>query len=132
MRVSGTHHRHQIWPPYTLTSDLPIQTRMELSRLLDPPDSLGRDWCLLALQLLFTEEVPKISKAEDGSSPTSRLLVEWEKSLQSNVVAVIDALRTIGREDAATTLIKGLCPYSNPSSSVIINISDVPMTSFLC
>lgn len=118
--------------PYTLTSDLPIQTKVELSRLLDPPDSLGRDWCLLALQLLFTDEVPKIIKAEDGSSPTSRLLAEWEKSLQSNVVAVIDALRTIGREDAASTLIKGLCPYCNPSSSVIINISDVPITSFLC
>lgn len=119
--------------PYTLVSDLPVFTRKELSRLLDPLHPLGRDWCLLSLQLLFTEEVPQIDKSEDAdSSPTQKLLEEWEKSIQSNVVAVIDALRAIGREDAACVLIKGLSPFSNPSSSVIISIADVPLTSYLC
>lgn len=119
--------------PYTLISDLPVLTRKELSRLLDPLHPLGRDWCLLSLQLLFTEEVPNIDKSEDAEiSPTQKLLSEWEKSLQSNVVAVIDALRAIDREDAASVLIKGLSPFSNPSSSVVISIADVPLTSYLC
>lgn len=119
--------------PYTLISDLPLFTRRELSRLLDPLHPLGRDWCLLSLQLLFTEEVPNIDKSKGrDSSPTARLLAEWEKSVQSNVVAVIDALRAIDREDAARVLIMGLSPYSNPSSSVVISIADVPLTSYLC
>ena len=120
--------------PYTLTSDLPLLTRRELSRLLDPMHPLGRDWCLLSLQLLFTDDVPNIDKAgaHGDVSPTDRLLMEWEESIQSNVVAVIDALRSIGREDAACTLIRGLSPFSNPSSSVVISIADVPLTSYLC
>lgn len=123
--------------PYTLVSDLPLLTKKELSRQLDPLHPLGRDWCLLSLQLLFTEEVPAIDSSSadedpEESSPTHRLLTEWERSVRSSVVAVVDALRAIGREDAACTIVKGLSPYSNPSSSVIINIRDVPFTSYLC
>jgi hypothetical protein len=118
--------------PYTLVSDFPIFTRRELCRQLDPLHSLGRDWCLLSLQLLCTEQVPAIDRDDEDISPTDRLLTEWEKSIQSNCVAVIDALKAIGREDAASTLIKGLSPFSNPSSSVVISIADVPMTSYLC
>ena len=118
--------------PYTSLDDVPVLTKIELSRLLDPPHPLGSDWCLLSLQLLFTEEVPKIHQADDQTSPTIRLLSEWNKTVQSSVVTVIDALRGIGREDAAAALIKGLSPFSNPSNSVVINIPGVPLTSYLC
>ncbi len=120
--------------PHTPFTEIPIHTKKELSRLLDPPDAMGRDWCLLALQLLFTEEVPKIEKeaAKGQVSPTDRLLSEWSQSVRSTVVAVVDALRAIGREDAASVLVKGLSPFSNPSNSVVINVSGVPLTSYIC
>lgn len=118
--------------PYTVLDDISALTKSELSHLLDPPDPMGRDWCLLSLQLLFTEEVPRIDQAEDQSSPTIHLLTEWNKSIQSTVVTVIDALRAIGREDAASVLIKGLSPFSNPSNSVVISVPGVPLTSYLC
>lgn len=119
--------------PYCLLSSLPMQTRAELSGLLDPPHPLGRDWCLLALQLSFTEDVPRIHQASDHSSPTDQLLRMWEESSQSNnVVTIIDALRAIGRDDAASTLIRGLSPFSNTSNSVIISLPGVVVTSYLC
>lgn len=116
-------------------SDIPLQTKHELSRLLDPPHPMGRDWCLLALQLHFTEEVPRIDRVKEverNCSPTDRLLTEWNNSVQSTAVVVVDALRAIGREDAANTLIKGLSPFSNPSHTVVINIPGIPPTTYLC
>lgn len=118
--------------PYTGVDDIPHLTKCELSRLLDPPDPLGRDWCLLSLQLLFTEEVPRIDQAEDQFSPTIRLLTEWSKTVKSSVVTVVDALRAIGRPDAAAALIRGLSPFSNPSSSIVITVPGAPVASYLC
>ena len=118
--------------PFTSVSNLPLQTRIELSRLLDPPHPFGRDWCLLALQLEMTDEVQQIHEAKDHNSPTNRLLTTWEKSVNSTVVTVIDALRSIGREDAAKVIIEGLNLFSNTSSSVVISIPGVPITSYVC
>ena len=118
--------------PYVALSDLPIQAKTELSRLLDPPDHFGRDWCLLSFQLLFAEEIAQIEQAKDNLSPTNKLLMAWEKSVQSSVTTVIDALRAIGRDDAANVLIKGLSPFSNPSNSIVVNISGVALTSYVC
>ena len=118
--------------PYASIGSLPLQTKVELSRLLDPPDAFGRDWCLLSLQLLITEEVPRIDQANDHSSPTNRLLTVWEKSVRSTVVTVVDALRAIGRNDAANALINGLSPFSNPSNSVVISVPGVALTSYMC
>lgn len=118
--------------PYTALRDISTLTMNELSRLLDPPDPMGKDWCLLSLQLLFTEEVPRIDQSKDNSSPTIRLLTEWSKSVQSSVVTVVDALRDIGREDAASVLVKGLSPFTNPSNSVVVNVPGMPLASYLC
>ena len=118
--------------PFTSVANLPLQTRIELSRLLDPPHPFGRDWCLLALQLEMTDEVQQIHEAKGRVSPTNRLLTVWEKSVSSTVVTVIDALRSIGREDAARVLIEGLNLFSNTSSSVVISIPGVPITSYVC
>lgn len=119
--------------PFTALDHLPALTRRELSRLLDPPDPMGRDWCLLALQLLCAEEVPGIEQqCRDQFSPTHLLLEEWNGSVQSTVVAVVDALRGIGREDAASVLIRGLSPFSNPGNSVVVSVTGVPLTAYLC
>ena len=118
--------------PFSSISNLPIQTRIELSCLLDPPHPFGQDWCLLALQLEITDEVQTIHEAKDHTSPTDKLLTVWEKSVNSTVVTVIDALRSIGREDAARVIIEGINLFSNTSNSVVISIPGVPITSYMC
>ena len=101
--------------------------------MLDPPDPLGRDWCLLALQLGLQEEVPVIDTANDFSSPTDKLLTAWEKeSNQSSVALLVDALISIGREDAAQQLVNGVSPFNNPSSAAVVGISGTVATSYLC
>ena len=51
----------------TLLSSLPVPTKAKLSSLLDYPHPFGQDWCQLALQLSFMEEVPRIHQANDCS-----------------------------------------------------------------
>ena len=118
--------------PYASIRDVPLQTRVELCRMLDPREPLGRDWCLLALQLGMTEEVPEIDQINDNSSPTDKLLTIWEKCVSSTVVSVIDALRGIGREDCAQVLIEGLSLFSNATSSIVINVPGIALTSYVC
>eukprot|EP00117_Sycon_ciliatum_P007244 scpid22953/ scgid4778/ Death-associated protein kinase 1 len=50
-------------PPYAHVRTLGTRARMKLSRLLDAHDSLGRDWCLLALALGLNDEMPQLDRA---------------------------------------------------------------------
>ena len=118
--------------PFSHLSSLSVHSRNELSRLLDPPHPLGQDWCLLALQLSFTEDVPRIYQASPSLSPTDQLLKAWEKNSQSTVLSVIDALRAIGRSDAASVIILGLSPFANTSNTVVIDLPGAVVTSYLC
>ena len=118
--------------PYAALRDIPLQTRMQLCRMLDPPDRFGRDWCLLALQLGIGDEVPVIDEANDSGSPTDKLLSAWEKGVSGTIVTVIDALRGIGRDDAAQVLIEGISLFMNANSSVVVNVPGVSLTSYVC
>ena len=118
--------------PHAAYRDTPLHARMQLSALLDPPDPMGRNWCLLALQLGITEEVPAIDTARDQGSPTDKLLTAWGRSSSSTVAVLVDALLGIGRADAAEALIEGTSPFRTPNSSVVVNVSGVPLTSYLC
>ncbi|KAL5482195.1 hypothetical protein EMCRGX_G022490 [Ephydatia muelleri] len=118
--------------PHAAYKDTSLRTRMRLSALLDPPDPMGRNWCLLALQLGVTEEVPAIDAARDQGSPTDKLLMAWGRSGSSTVAVLVDALCGIGRTDAAEVLIEGTSPFRTPNSSVVVNVSGVPLTSYLC
>ena len=118
--------------PYTPLRDLSQRTRARLCRLLDPPDPLGRDWCLLALQLGMTEEVPAIDEADDSGSPTDKLLTAWERGVSGTVVNVVDALRGIGRNDAAQILIEGISLFINTNSALVVNVPGVALTSYVC
>ena len=117
--------------PYTSLRDVPLQTRVRLCSMLDPPDPYGRDWCLLALQLGLQEEVPRIDTADDSRSPTDKLLEAWDRTGTQTIVSLVDALRTIGREDAASALVGGLSPFNNPSSSLVVNVGGVVATSYV-
>lgn len=117
--------------PFTSIRDVPLKTRVEMCRMLDPPDPFGRDWCLLALQLGVQEEVPAIDASLNIGSPTDKLLLAWENRSHETVVTLVDALNGIGREDAAIELVNGLSPFSNPNNSLVVNIGGVVATSYL-
>jgi death-associated protein kinase len=117
--------------PYTSIRDIPLRTRIELCRMLDPLDPFGRDWCLLALQLGIQDEVSAIDNISDARSPTDRLLAVWnDKNPCDTVVTLVDALIHIGRLDAAKELVNGLSPFHNPNYSIIMNIEGFASTSF--
>ena len=118
--------------PFTSIRDISLQTRVELCRLLDPPDQYGRDWCLLALQLGLQEEVPVIDTANDLSSPTDKLLTAWNREANRSVATLVDALVSIGREDAAKLIVNGVSPFCNPHSTAVVGISGAVATSYIC
>uniref|UniRef100_A0A3B3BWQ8 Death domain-containing protein n=3 Tax=Oryzias melastigma TaxID=30732 RepID=A0A3B3BWQ8_ORYME len=94
-------------------SELPLLARRKLCRLLDPPDALGKDWCLLAMNLGLTDLVAKYSNGaphpeapELQPSPTAALLQEWSRRRDSTVGVLMTKLRELGRRDAADFLLK--------------------------
>lgn len=102
-------------------SDVPLLARRKLCRMLDPPDALGKDWCLLAMNLGLSELVAKHSNGTPNGapeldsdsqqaalqpSPTSALLQEWRGRADSTVGVLMAKLRELGRRDAADFLLK--------------------------
>uniref|UniRef100_A0A674PCM8 Death-associated protein kinase 1 n=1 Tax=Takifugu rubripes TaxID=31033 RepID=A0A674PCM8_TAKRU len=99
-------------------SDVPLLARRKLCRMLDPPDAMGKDWCLLAMNLGLTDLVAKHSSGTNGAaepdspqaaqqpSPTAALLQEWSSRADSTVGVLMAKLRELGRRDAADFLLK--------------------------
>uniref|UniRef100_A0A8D0A709 Death-associated protein kinase 1 n=1 Tax=Sander lucioperca TaxID=283035 RepID=A0A8D0A709_SANLU len=104
-------------------SDVPLLARRKLCRMLDPPDALGKDWCLLAMNLGLTDLVAKHSNGTPNGtpeldtdpdsqeavlqpSPTAALLQEWSGRADSTVGVLMAKLRELGRRDAADFLLK--------------------------
>ncbi|XP_077570325.1 death-associated protein kinase 1 isoform X2 [Stigmatopora nigra] len=97
--------------PHVHISDVPALARRKMCRMLDPPDALGKDWCLLAMNLGLSELVAKYggnAPAADGAqpSPTAALLHEWSGSPGGTVGVLMLKLRELGRRDAADFLLK--------------------------
>ncbi|XP_076699647.1 death-associated protein kinase 1 isoform X2 [Callospermophilus lateralis] len=92
-------------------SDLNLLTRRKLSRLLDPPDPMGKDWCLLAMNLGLPDLVAKYNTNAGAPrdflpSPVHALLREWTSYPESTVGVLMSKLRELGRRDAADFLLK--------------------------
>ncbi|KAG8595949.1 hypothetical protein GDO81_001679 [Engystomops pustulosus] len=92
-------------------SDLNILVRRKLSRLLDTPDPMGKDWCLLAMNLGLPELVAKYNTGSGApkdflQSPICALLQEWGNAPESTVAILMSKLRELGRRDAADFLLK--------------------------
>uniref|UniRef100_UPI00398EF6DA death-associated protein kinase 1 isoform X4 n=1 Tax=Pristiophorus japonicus TaxID=55135 RepID=UPI00398EF6DA len=94
-------------------SELNLLARRKLSRLLDPPDPMGKDWCLLATNLGLVDLVAKLNTqngtSNDGklpTSPTYAVLTEWAASPENSVGLLMSKLRGLGRRDAADFLLK--------------------------
>ena len=61
-------------------SHLTVHTQRLLSLLLDPPEAMGKDWCLLAVILGLSDVIPALEeeakgeeKAEQGVSHTQKV-----------------------------------------------------------
>lgn len=92
-------------------SDLNLLTRRKLCRLLDPPDPMGKDWCLLAMNLGLPDLVAKYNTHNGAPkeflpSPVHALLREWTSYPESTVGILMSKLRELGRRDAADFLLK--------------------------
>ncbi|XP_046431964.1 death-associated protein kinase 1-like isoform X1 [Neodiprion fabricii] len=72
-----------------------------LAQMLDPPESHGRDWCLLAVRLGLGDRVAQFDSTTD--SPTLRLLNC--AGTDSTVGSLVQQLQALGREDAAQLLL---------------------------
>ncbi|XP_076331369.1 death-associated protein kinase 1-like isoform X2 [Tachypleus tridentatus] len=93
--------------PDILVSQLSLLTCQKLCALLDPAESLGRDWCMLGVWLGMTEELPHIDQGENSCiSPTAQILEQWSKYPYSTVRNLLNKLEKLGREDAVQILLK--------------------------
>lgn len=87
-------------------SHLTIHTRRQLSRLLDPPDPMGRDWCLLAVVLGLSTILPNLDNATNmAESKTDKVLEEWAKDQSSTIGLLLVKLRELNRGDAVEVLL---------------------------
>lgn len=95
----------------TLSIDLPIshlslQTKHRLAAMLDPPDPLGKDWCLLGVALGLNDMLPSIDKnSQLGESKTNSVLAEWSRDESATIGNLIEKLQELGRNDAADIIL---------------------------
>ncbi|XP_059474229.1 death-associated protein kinase 1-like isoform X2 [Neocloeon triangulifer] len=101
----------QVMNTLVLGCDLPFaflgpSARQALSKALDPQDSLGRDWCLLAVSLGLGERLAAFEGASASTSPTLKLLDEWGRDKGATIGALVKKLKELGREDVSQQLLK--------------------------
>jgi death-associated protein kinase len=116
--------------------DLPVTSlgaaaRKALCKALDPPEPLGRDWCLLAVSLGLGERLASLESGASSTetpkpSPTARLLEEWVRTSKSATIGessfnifvgplinicekcigmLVTRLKELGREDVTMELL---------------------------
>lgn len=129
--------------PNTHASQLSLLTRQRLGAALDPPEKLGRDWCLLAVQLGMTERLPELdpdSKESGGGcvvgkSPIARVLGEWTLVMDSTIGHLARALDELGRGDAAdivlgtSPLVKVAVPAAPPRGEGCVSAAAVAVSA---
>ena len=88
-------------------SHLPMTARRKLSELLDPTDPMGRDWCMLAVTIGLSEQLPQLDHENSQTlrSRTDRTLERWARRREATVRALVTKLREFGRTDAADALL---------------------------
>ncbi len=62
-------------------SHLSIHTRRLIASKLDPPDPMGRDWCLLAVSLGLQDTLPRLDRApHPGTHSKQKVVQSWSYS----------------------------------------------------
>ena len=88
-------------------SHLSIHSRRQLSALLDPPDPMGRDWCLLALAFGLGDTLPVLDGSTESytQSKTDRALEEWSREPDCSIRKLLSKLSELGREDTVEVIL---------------------------
>lgn len=96
---------------------LSIHTRRQLSKFFDPPDSMGRDWCLLAVVLGLEHLLPVLDTKNDiVESRTDRVLEEWAKvSPQCTIGQLLAKFKELNRDDAIEMILQ-----TGPSFKMVV------------
>lgn len=90
-------------------SQLPLLCCQCLCATLDPPESMGRDWCMLGVLLGMTEKLPKLDPGDNPAfSPTACILSEWIKRADSTIGQLLKKLEELERTDAIDSLMSSL------------------------
>ncbi|XP_035229861.1 uncharacterized protein LOC118201814 [Stegodyphus dumicola] len=101
-------------PVVTLVSDLhasqlPLLCCQCFCAILDPQESMGRDWCMLGVLLGMTDKLPKLDPGDNPAfSPTACILGEWLKRPDSTVGQLLMKLEELERNDAVEALMSTL------------------------
>ena len=94
-------------PGITLhVSHLSLHGRRALAGVLDPPDPMGRDWCLLAVSLGLTETLPQLDQvnAKHAISKTDGILELWSRDPRATIATLIRKLEGLNRQDAVDAI----------------------------
>lgn len=87
-------------------SHLSLNARRQLSSVLDPPDPIGRDWCLLAVSFGLSSELPHLdTQASKIGSKTDHILALWTKDPNATIRLLIQKLLDLGRSDAVDAVL---------------------------
>ncbi|XP_055869997.1 death-associated protein kinase 1-like isoform X4 [Biomphalaria glabrata] len=110
----------EILETVTLGMDLPIShltihTQRLLSLLLDPPEAMGKDWCLLAVTLGLSDAIPSLEPSESEAtcvSQTQKVLQEWtRRKPDASIRHLVSKLKEIGRVDAVEAILRTGPPF---------------------
>lgn len=99
------------------SSNLSVATKQALCALLDPPESIGRDWCMFGILLGMTDKLPKLDPttgSRDGpclglggtQSPTARVIEECIRSATCTIKTLVEKLSELNRFDAVEVLLQ--------------------------
>lgn len=93
------------------SSNLSLITKQRLCQLLDPPEDIGRDWCMLGILLGMTDKLPKLDPINSQStnipnvSPTARVLEECARNAECTIKMLVDKLTELNRFDAVDVIL---------------------------
>ncbi|XP_053209644.1 death-associated protein kinase 1-like isoform X2 [Panonychus citri] len=87
-------------------NNLPVVTKQRLCALLDPPESMGKDWCMLGIKLGLTDKLPKLDPGNNTAiSPTWRVLDECCRNPYCTISLLIAKLQELSRLDAVNLVL---------------------------
>lgn len=118
-------------------NNLPLPIKQKLCNLLDPPESMGKDWCMLGIKLGLTDKLPKLDPGSNMNiSPTWKVLEECCHSPDCTVAVLIQKLHELGRFDAAELVLNSVpilkvfpLFYSLERNSHVLDESSVPTST---
>nr|AYV89281.1 death-associated kinase 1 isoform X2 [Tetranychus evansi] len=90
-------------------NNLPVVTKQRLCALLDPPESMGKDWCMLGIKLGLTDKLPKLDPGNNTAiSPTWRVLDECCRNPSCTISVLVAKLQELSRLDAVNLVLSSV------------------------